>query len=122
VLVAAERSSGNLSVVIEDEDDVAIAAVTAAELLVGVELVDKRRKPARERFVEEILDEIPIEPYDLNVVRQHARLLAEVKRAGRPRGAHDLMVAATAVARDRTVVTTNVGHFEGLTGIRVRSA
>lgn len=97
----------------------AIAAVTAAELLVGVELADRRRKPSRERFVEEILQEIPVETYDVTVARHHSRLLAEVKRAGRPRGAHDLIIAATAVARDRTVVTTNEVHFEGLPDVRV---
>lgn len=105
--------------VIGDDDDVAIAAITAAELLVGVELADKRRKSARERFVEEILQSIPVETYDVNIARYHARLLAEVTRAGRPRGAHDLMIAATAAARDRTVVTTNVGHFLDLPDVRV---
>jgi tRNA(fMet)-specific endonuclease VapC len=105
--------------VIGDEDDVAIAAITAAELLVGVELADKRRKSSRERFVEEILQSIPVETYDVNIARHHARWLAEVKRAGRPRGAHDPMIAATAVARDRAVVTTNVGHFKDLPEVRV---
>ena len=117
--MATERASGSLDVVIDDEDDVAIASVTAAELLVGVELADKQRKSSRDRFVEEILQSIPVETYDVGIARHHARLLAEVKRAGRPRGAHDLMIAATAVARDRAVVTTNVGHFKDLPDVRV---
>ena len=122
VLVAAERGSGELGEVIGDEDDVVIAAITAAELLVGVELADARRKPRRRAFVEAIVGQVPIEAYDLGVARAHATLLADVRRKGRPRGAHDLIIAATAVARNRTVVTGNPSHFEELPGVLVRAA
>ena len=44
VIVAAERSGRSLNQLISDDDDVAIAAVTAAELLVGVELADEQRR------------------------------------------------------------------------------
>ncbi len=106
---------------IGDEDDVAIAAVTAAELLVGVELADGRRRERRRRYVEELLETVPVEDYDLEVARSHATLLAHVRREGRPRGAHDLIVAATALARDRVVVTTDAAGFAGLPGLEVRA-
>lgn len=116
----AERTAGGLDSVIADEDDVAIAAITAAELLVGVELADRRRRDRRQRFVEAILAVIPVEDYDLSVARHHALLLAHARRSGRPRGAHDLLIAATAVARDRSVVTTGPSGFRDLPGVRVR--
>lgn len=121
VLVAAERSGDALDELIADTDDVAIAAVTAAELLVGVELADDERRPRRERFVEALLDTVPVEDYDLHVARAHAGLLAHTRRVGRSRGAHDLLIAATASARDRTVVTADRPGFEGLPGVTVRS-
>lgn len=98
-----------------------MAAVTAAELLVGVELVDDRRREARERYVTDVLATIPAEPYDLDVARVHARLLAHTKKAGRPRGAHDLIIAATALTRGRTIVTADRPGFEDLPGIAVKS-
>ena len=104
-----------------DEDDVAIAAVTAAELLVGVELATARHRERRRQFVEAVLGTIPVEGYDLAVARAHARLLAAVRRTGRPRGAHDLIVAATAVSTDREVLTTDASGFAGLPGVQVRS-
>lgn len=119
VLVTAERGAASLDELLEDDDDVAIAAVTAAELLVGVELADAGRRRAREAFVGEVLGTIPIEEYDLGVARAHARLLAHVRRAGRPRGAHDLIIAATAAATGRTVVTADTGGFEQLPDIAV---
>jgi tRNA(fMet)-specific endonuclease VapC len=48
---------------------------------------------------------MPVEQYGHGTARAHARLLAHVKRAGRPRGAHDLIIAATAVATGRSVLT-----------------
>lgn len=120
VLVGAERGLTPLSELVADEDDVVIAAITVAELLVGVELADSRRRSRRQRFVEAILGEIPIEAYDIDIARAHALLLANVRLRGRPRGAHDLMIAATAVARGRIVVTDDHAHFADLPGVLVR--
>jgi tRNA(fMet)-specific endonuclease VapC len=122
VLVRAERATVTLDDVIADDDDVTIAAVTAAELLVGVELADRRRRPRRARYVDDLLTTIPVEDYDLDVARTHARLLAHVRRSGTPRGAHDLIIAATAAARGRTVVTVDSAGFDGLPGVAVRPA
>ena len=105
---------------ISDDDDVAIAAITAAELLVGVELADRRRRPRRQEFVESILRAVPVEPYDAEVARSHARLLSHVKRSGRSRGAHDLLIAATAVTRERIVVTADETGFEDLPEVATR--
>lgn len=121
MLIAAERRRARLADLIAEEDDVAIAAVTAAELLVGVELAGGARRTARRRAVESILSTIPLETYDLDVARAHALLLAHTRRSGRPRGAHDLIIAATALARDRTVLTADAAGFEDLPGVSIRS-
>ena len=47
-------------------------------------------------------------------------LLAEVRRSGRPRGAHNLIVAATARATTRTVITADPAAFTGLAGVEAR--
>lgn len=98
-----------------------MAAVTIAELLLGVELADRRRRKTREQYVAEVLATIPSEPYDSEVARAHARLLAHVRRSGRPRGAHDLIIAATALARGRAVVTADAPGFDDLPGIAVKA-
>lgn len=105
---------------IGDEDDVAIAAVTVAELMVGVELAHRRRKAARRAFVESLLTTIPIESYDIEVAKVHAILLTHTRREGRTRGAHDLLIAATARARSRTVVTADAAGFDQLPEVAVR--
>ncbi len=121
VLIDTERQGRPPDQLIADEDDVAIAAVTAAELLVGVELAGDARRSARAAFVRSILETIPIEDYDIHVARRHALLLAHVRRTGRPRGAHDLIIAATAATRGRIVVTTDGSAFADLPGVALRT-
>lgn len=118
-MVGAERGSSSLTETIDDTDDVAVAALTVAELKVGVQLARGRRREKRERFVTAVLDAVAIEPYDLDVAEAHASLLAHVRRAGAPRGAHDLIIAATARARDRRVVSFDRGGFTELPGVLI---
>ncbi len=115
-LIDAERAT-DLDDVIDDDDDVALAAITLAELTVGVELGAARQRSQRQSFVDEIAASIPILPYDETVALRHASLLVAVRRAGRPRGAHDLIIAATAAAAGRTVVTADRRAFDGLPGV-----
>jgi tRNA(fMet)-specific endonuclease VapC len=121
-LVDVEREGSDLDDSIDDEDDVAIAAVTVAELLVGVELSrSKRQRTAREEFVTEVLEAVTVITYDTEIARSHARLLVAVRIAGRPRGAHDLIIAATAHATARTVVTADMTAFADLPGVVFRN-
>ena len=106
-LIDAERGDVTLDDAIDDDDDVAIAAVTVAELLVGARLASGKRQDPRQVYVEEILESLPIIAYDRNVAVEHAELLVAVREQGRPRGAHDLLIAATARATDRTIVTAD---------------
>lgn len=116
-LIDAERGGVDLDDAIDDDDDVAIAAVTVAELLVGVKLASARRRKARQAYVDEIIESLPIIAYDRNVAVEHADLLGAVRGQGRPRGAHDLLIAATARAGDRMVVTADESAFAGLPGV-----
>ena len=118
-LIDAERSGSDLDGVIDDDDDVAIAAITVAELLVGVELAPRRHKAQRRSYAQAVVEGIPLIPYDLAIAKAHAVLLAEVRTQGRPRGAHDLIIAATARATNRTVLSADRTAFDDLPGIEV---
>ena len=120
-LVDAERTGDGLDDLIADEDDVAVAAITVAELRVGVELASRAKRPGREEFVETVIAAIPVVDYDLHVAAMHAKLLATVRRRGRPRGAHDLIIAATARATGRVVLTADAAAFTDLPDVAVRS-
>lgn len=118
VLIASERSGADLTAAVSADDDLVIAAVTVAELLVGVELASSERRAPREAFVQKVLDVLPVEPYGLATAEVHAKLLAHAHRTGRRRGAHDLIIAATALVTGRTIVTTDTSAaFHDLPGV-----
>jgi len=119
--VDADRSRTALEDLIADDDEVAVAAITIAELIVGVHLADRRHRSARTSFVNEITDVIPIVNYDAAAAASHAELLVAVRRQGRPRGAHDLIIAATAKATQREIVSADRSAYDELPGITVRS-
>jgi len=118
-LVGAERGGDELGEAIDDGDDVAVAAITVAELKVGVQLAKGRRREKRERFVAGVLEAVSVEPYDLDVAEAHAALLAHVRRTGTLRGPHDLIIAATALARERQVVSSDQVGFADLPDVSI---
>ena len=118
VLTASERAKASWGDVLQGDDDVALAAVTVAELRAGVELASDGRRAAREAFLQQILAAIPVEQYDVDVAQVHGRLLATVHRTGTQRGAHDLIIAATAAATKRKIITTDrSARFGDLPGV-----
>lgn len=120
MLISAERSDVELDDLIDDDDVPAIAAITVAELGVGVALATGKRRKARQAFFDDIVENLPIVAYDLTVARAHTDLLVATRAAGRPRGAHDLIIAATALATARIVVTADQNGFDDLPGLTVR--
>jgi tRNA(fMet)-specific endonuclease VapC len=120
VLIAAERGGADLRALVGDGDP-AIAGVTAMELLVGVERAAAEHKDLRALHTEALLAVLPVEPYTIAVARTHALLDVYARRTGRPRGAFDLIIAATAVANGRTLVTTDANAaFDDLPGLSVQ--
>lgn len=117
VLIAYER--GTIDRAALDDDDLAIAAVTVAEYRTGIELADSvERAAARARALAAITSAVDVLDYTDATAVHHAVLLAHVRRAGRPRGAHDLIIAAHAVEAGRTVVSLDVAaRFAGLPGV-----
>jgi len=118
VIIRAERADAGLSALLAADDDISIAAITLAELQLGVELADEARRARRQEFVDGIHALVPVEDYTADVARVHARLLAHVRKEGKPRGAHDLIIAATAAATARTLLTTDgKAAFDDLPGV-----
>ena len=116
-LIDAERSGDAIDEAIDDEDDVAIAAVTIAELRVGALRAKGRRRAARQAYVDDVVGTLPIISYDLGVAEAHAELLVAVRMQGRPRGAHDLLIAASGLATGRVIITADHSAFSELPGV-----
>ena len=120
VLIAWERNHLGLERQLAEyaEEDFAISAITASELLHGVHRASttaQRRR--REAFVEGLLSRLPIIPFDAVTARIHARMSAELAARGTGVGPHDLIIAATAIAGGLTVATRDERSFPRIPGL-----
>lgn len=78
ILIAFERRRFDLERLLSDHGSPAIAAVTAAELLIGVERADTpERRARREEFVQNLFARMLIIPFDLAQARLYAIHFAE---------------------------------------------
>jgi tRNA(fMet)-specific endonuclease VapC len=104
----------------ESAEPIALASITASELLAGVHRADSEaRRARREAFVETVLQLVPVLPFDLIVARAHARIWMDLAAAGQLIGAHDLLIAATALAHGYSILTMNGRDFQRIPGISV---
>jgi tRNA(fMet)-specific endonuclease VapC len=117
VLIAYER--GSIDRAAFRADELSIAAVTLAEYRVGIEMADTvERAATRSRWLDIVLAEVDVLDYSRKTADHHARLLAHVRRSGRSRGAHDLVIAAHALETGRIVVSRDAkARFDDLPGV-----
>lgn len=120
ILVAFERRRFDLERLLADHSPAAIAAVTAAELLIGVHRADTpERRARRDEFVENTFARMTIVPFDLPQARLYAARFAELAARGEIIGDRDLQIAATALSLGSDLATLNVGEFKRVTGLNL---
>jgi predicted nucleic acid-binding protein len=121
VLIAVERGGLDLDALMRQEADleIALASVTAAELLHGVHRAEGKRRALREAFVERLLEQLPVIAFDLVAARVHARAWAELARAGVSVGERDLLIAATAMAHGFAVATRDQRSFPRIPALSI---
>ena len=122
VLIAWERNQLNLEDQLADsaDEDFGVSAITASELLHGVHRAStpaQRRR--REAFVEGLLSRIPIVAFDAVTARIHARMSAELAAQGAAVGPHDLISAATAIAKGYALATRDERSFPKISGLNL---
>jgi tRNA(fMet)-specific endonuclease VapC len=122
VLIAAERRTLSLGALLDSVpgEPVGIAALTASELLHGCHrAADAGARARRFAFVEALLDRVPVYEFGLGEARRHAELWAGLVREGSLIGAHDMLIAATALARGCMLATLNERDFRRVPGLRL---
>ena len=120
--LAPDRAMTEVSARLEEQlgaaEEVGIASITASELLHGVHRASAHRA-RREAFVEAVIAAFPAISFDLLAARAHARLWAELAAAGLDAGAHDRLVAATAITAGWRVGTASIRHFDRIPGLDI---
>ena len=92
------------------DSEVVLASIVKAELLMGA-----LKRPDREkaqRLEETLFKRYASIPFDDPAAEHYASIRFQLESIGRPIGANDLMIAATARSRGLIVVTKNRSEFD----------
>jgi predicted nucleic acid-binding protein len=123
ILIAAERSHTGIAFDRwSSHGEAFISAITVSELLVGVHRSSSEEiRTRRSAFVEALISRLPALDFTAAVARVHSEISASLFARGEPIGAHDLLIAATALWHGFAVATTNPEEFRRVAGLTVLS-
>lgn len=103
-----------------NERDIAVDPVIVGEIRYGILLLGRGRRRARlERWFDEGVARLHCLPWELATGLRWARLIADLRRAGRAMPVKDSMIAATALRHGLPLATRNRRDFENARGLRV---
>src|SRR5271165_6574603 len=114
VIIKGEKGNFNLVAWLDAQtgQDLEIAAITVAELWHGIERATVPHRAKRERYLRTIVERLEPKPYSEITALIHARLWAKLESSGNMIGAHDMILASTALEHNCAVVTFNKRHFK----------
>ncbi len=99
------------------EDAMLLSSVVRAELLFGAR--HSQHVSANLKRLEALFAALEPAPFDDRAADQYGLIRAQLTAVGRPIGPNDLLIAATALAVDATLVTRNAREFSRVPGLRV---
>jgi len=98
-------------------DELFACSPVRAELMHGARKYDDPEE--RKTKVEDLLSQFVSLPFDDRAAEVYGRIRDELERERNVIGPFDLQIAAIALAHDLTVVTSNVGEFRRVHGLKV---
>ena len=126
VLIAAERQGKNARQVLNalakevGETEVGISVMTLIELAHGAARADTPdRKSLREKFIEELLTAMPVYPVTATMALRAGQLDGQNQARGLRVPLPDLLIGVAALELGYSVGTSNLRHFQQVSGLSV---
>lgn len=127
VLIAAERAGQNPRDAIEQllrilgDTEAVVSVISIIELAHAIDRANSvERQIARQRFVNELVNEISIEPITIPIALRAGRIDGTLRSKGQSVSLADLLIGATALELGYSVVTHNLRHFERIPSLEVK--
>jgi tRNA(fMet)-specific endonuclease VapC len=95
--------------------DIRLCSIVKAELYFGAE--KSARRNANVQLLTQLFAAFASVPFGDAAAECYGRIRADLSKAGTPIGPNDLLIAATAVAEQCTLVTHNVREFSRVPGL-----
>lgn len=97
----------------------AVAAMTVAELFYGAQKSENPRNNSE--AVEQFILTVPVIHTDLSICRRFGTLKSTLEKKGTPLPDADVLIAATALSADGSLVTGNTDHFRLFPKLRLEN-
>ena len=97
--------------------EIALSTIVLFELEVGIAKSVSPRK--RKSQLQEFTSLVTIVSFDHGAAESAAEIRVKLEKRGAPIGAYDILIAASAVATNSTLVTHNTKEFERIEGLRI---
>jgi predicted nucleic acid-binding protein len=128
VVIAAERKRQTVEDLLTSvgqtfgEVEVAISAVTLAELVHGVARANtSENRRTRRSFIDELKKHVPAHPFTDSTAEIAGQIGGEQASKGITLPADDLLIGASAIEQGYAVATLNTRHFGKIPGLHVLS-
>ena len=126
VAIAAERRGDTVTqllkqiVVTAGNQAAVLSAIGLTELVHGIYRAQTPQARARrEAFIHELLDDVDVYPYTRETALLAGKIDGEQQERGITIPFSDLLIGATALLHDYSVLTVNVRHFRLIPGLSV---
>jgi tRNA(fMet)-specific endonuclease VapC len=97
----------------------AISIITVAELWEGV--IFSRNRQRSETMLREFINNVRVINIDGETCQQFGQIRGSLRSEGKLIGDLDLLIAASSLRHDLTLLTNNRRHFEHIEGLRIES-
>lgn len=99
--------------------EIFLCSIVKAELIYGA--YHSARAAENLRLLQRFFAPFDSLPFDDSCSEAYGRIRNDLERAGTPIGPNDLIIAATAVANQLTLVTANIREFERVIGLSLEN-
>jgi tRNA(fMet)-specific endonuclease VapC len=100
-------------------DKIRIPAMVAAELIYGAQKSKKAAETMEK--VKRFLKPLQIIPFGEEAAILYGSIRASLEKAGKTIGFNDIVIAATVLAHNGTLVTNNSGEFSRISGLNLEN-
>jgi len=114
-----EKAKAKSEALVEDSVPIMVGTPTVFELYVGVGLAIKSSEE-RDKVLD-VLRSLTQLPLDSPSATRAGEIYAQRSREGSPIEAEDAMIAGIALENQQALLTRNLKHFAGISGLKVES-
>jgi tRNA(fMet)-specific endonuclease VapC len=123
IIVDAQRGKLDLDFTLRKfaHTDILASAITVSELFLGIHFSREEFKQKRLSYVEGILEDLLIIDFDYELAQTHANISAQLRKEGNLIGPNDLIIAATCIHYQHSLLTFNIKEFSRVPNLKLAS-